>query len=51
MYHYRAVDRNGQTLDFMLSERRDKPAARRCFRRAISTNGMNAFQQFAQLAA
>ena len=35
MYHYRAVDRNGQTLDFMLSERRDKPAARRFFRRAI----------------
>ncbi|KGB80638.1 integrase, partial [Rhodovulum sp. NI22] len=40
MYHYRAVDRNGQALDFMLSERRDKPAARRFFRRAISTNGI-----------
>lgn len=40
MYHYRAVDRNGQTLDFMLSERRDKPAARRFFRRAIGTNGV-----------
>ena len=40
MYHYRAVDRNGQTLDFMLSERRDKPAARRFFRRAIGNNGV-----------
>ena len=40
MYHYRAVDRNGQTLDFMLSERRDKPAARRFFRRAINNNGV-----------
>ena len=40
MYHYRAVDRDGQTLDFMLSERRDKAAARRLFRRAIGTNGV-----------
>jgi putative transposase len=40
MYHYRAVDRDGQTLDFMLSERRDKAAARRFFRRAIGTNGV-----------
>ncbi|MDD7973259.1 IS6 family transposase [Roseinatronobacter alkalisoli] len=40
MYHYRAVDRDGQTLDFMLSERRDKSAARRFFRRAIGTNGI-----------
>jgi len=40
IYHYRAVDRNGQTLDSMLSERRDKPAARRFFRRAIGNNGV-----------
>jgi len=40
MYHYRAVDRDGQTLDFMLSERRDKAAARRFYRRAIGTNGV-----------
>jgi putative transposase len=40
MYHYRAVDRNGRTLDFLLSEHRDKAAARRFFRRAIGTNGI-----------
>ena len=40
MYHCRAVDRNGQTLDFLLSEQRDKPAARRFFRRAIGKNGV-----------
>lgn len=39
-YLYRAVDRDGQTLDFMLSERRDLAAARRFFRRAIGLNGV-----------
>jgi len=38
-YPYRAVDRNGQTLDFMLSERRDLAPARRFFKQAIGTNG------------
>jgi putative transposase len=37
-YLYRAVDRDGQTLDFMLSERRDTAAARRFFKRAIAAN-------------
>ncbi len=37
-YLYRAVDRDGQTLDFMLSERRDTAAARRFFMRAVGTN-------------
>lgn len=32
MYHYRTVGRNGQALDLMLFERRDKPAARHFFR-------------------
>lgn len=39
-YLYRSVDRDGQTLDFMLSERRDLAAARRFFKRAIGTNGV-----------
>ena len=39
-YLYRAVDRDGQTLDFMLSERRDTAAARRSFKRAVGTNGV-----------
>ncbi len=39
-YLYRAVDRDGQTLDFVLSERRDTAAARRFFKRAVGTNGV-----------
>lgn len=39
-YLYRAVDRDGPTLDFMLSERRDTAAARRFFKRAVGTNGI-----------
>jgi transposase, IS6 family len=34
-YLYRAVDGTGQTIDFLLSARRDKAAARRFFRRAL----------------
>jgi putative transposase len=30
-YYYRAVDNTGKTLDFMLSKRRNKAAARRFF--------------------
>ena len=39
-YLYRAVDRDGQTLDFMLSERRDTAATRKFFKRAVGTNGV-----------
>ena len=38
VYYYRAVDKNGKTLDFMLSEHRDAKAARRFFKQAINTN-------------
>ena len=41
-YLYRAVDRDGQTLDFMLSKRRDLAAARRFFRQAIAAHGVPA---------
>ena len=39
-YLYRAVGRNGQTLDFMLSEHRDEAAALRFLARAIPSNGL-----------
>ncbi|MBX8827484.1 IS6 family transposase, partial [Ochrobactrum sp. SFR4] len=39
-YLYRAIDRDGQTLDFMLSERRDLAAARRFFKKVIVPNGV-----------
>ena len=39
-YLYRAVDRDGQTLDFMLSHRRDLAAARRFFKQAIAAHGV-----------
>jgi DDE domain len=34
-YLYRAVDGTGQTIEFLLSARRDKKAAKRFFRRAL----------------
>ena len=34
-YLYRAVDGTGQTIDFLLSAKRDKKAARRFFRQAL----------------
>jgi len=39
-YLYRAVDRDGKTLDFILSERRDTTAARGFFKRTVGTNGV-----------
>ena len=38
-YYYRAIDKFGKTLDFMLSEHRDEAAATAFFTRAIGNNG------------
>ena len=38
-YLYRAVDRDGDTVDFLLTSRRDEAAARRFLERAIDRHG------------
>ncbi|MBM3605858.1 MAG: IS6 family transposase [Alphaproteobacteria bacterium] len=40
VYLYRAVDKFEKTLDFMLSERRNKPAAIKFLARAMEVNGL-----------
>jgi transposase-like protein len=37
-YLYRAVDSDGDTIDFMLSSKRDRIAAKRFFKKALSSN-------------
>lgn len=39
-YLYRAVDKEGKTVDFLLTAHRDMAAARRFFDKAIGENGM-----------
>ena len=39
-YLYRAVDKEGQTIDFLLTAHRDKKAARRFFKKAIGQHGL-----------
>ena len=38
-YYYRAVDKQGNTIDFLLTAKRDKAAALRYFTKAIERNG------------
>lgn len=40
VYLYRAVDKFGQTIDFLLSKNRDKAAATKFFARALEANGL-----------
>src|SRR5258706_11456808 len=37
---YRAVDKQGQTIDFLLTEERDEPAAKRFLTKAIRRHGV-----------
>jgi putative transposase len=39
-YLYRAVDKHGQTIDFLLTEQRDEPAATRFLTKAIRRHGV-----------
>ena len=39
-YLYRAVDKYGETVDFLLTEHRDKEAALRFLKKAIRRNGV-----------
>ncbi|MCZ6872898.1 MAG: IS6 family transposase, partial [bacterium] len=39
VYLYRAVDKTGQTIDFLLTEKRDQKAAKRFLAKAIDRNG------------
>jgi len=40
VYLYRAVDKFGDTIDFMLSEKRDKKAVIRFFKKSIGQHGL-----------
>ncbi len=39
-YLYRAVDKQGNTIDFMLTKYRDKKAAKRFFKKSVKHNGL-----------
>jgi transposase-like protein len=39
-YLYRAVDKDGKTIDFLLTAKRDKAAAKRFFDKAMQANGV-----------
>jgi transposase, IS6 family len=44
-YLYRAVDSTGKTIDFYVSERRDKRAAKKFFRKALRAFGQELLRQ------
>jgi len=39
MYLYRAVDKQGETIDFLLTKKRDKNAAKRFLKKMMKRNG------------
>ena len=39
-YYYRAVDKKGDTIDFLLSKKRDEAAAKAFFTKAINSSGL-----------
>ncbi len=39
-YLYRAVDKDGKTIDFLLTDKRDKAAAKRLFDKAMHASGV-----------
>jgi putative transposase len=41
-YLYRAVDKTGQTIDFLLTEHRDEQAAKRFLTKALRRHGVPA---------
>ncbi|BCD92194.1 hypothetical protein fh0823_23330 [Francisella halioticida] len=40
VYLYRAIDKHGDTLEFMVSEKRDEKAARKFFKKTIGKHGL-----------
>ena len=39
-YLYRAVDKDGDTVDFMLTKKRDREAAMKFFKKALGSSGL-----------
>jgi len=47
-YYYRAVDKEGNTIDFLLTAKRDTKAALGFFNKAIGRNRKPGFNQYRQ---
>ena len=45
-YFYRAVDKQGKTVDFLLTAKRDRKAAKRFFTKAIKNIGFDIYKTF-----